>query len=121
MKSTPASPQPFDWLLLGLIVAFGGSAFVGIRAAVETMPPAAVAVGRIWVGALVVWLIMRQAGRRFPPFIQRGNGKWRVRRSWQAMIGVGLVGNLLPFFLFPWAQQHIESGVAGILMAFMPI
>ncbi len=112
---------PFDWALLAMIVAFGGSAFVMIRMAVATIPPFAVAIGRIWVGALLLYILMRAAGRRLPPFFTRAHGRLRIRRAWRWMIAVGAVGNLAPFFLFPWAQQFIESGLAGVYMAFMPI
>jgi drug/metabolite transporter (DMT)-like permease len=32
-----------------------------------------------------------------------------------------LVGNLLPFSLITWGQRSIDSGLAGILMAVMPL
>lgn len=120
-RATPREAGFFDWTLLALIVAFGGSSFAFIRKAVETMPPAAVASGRLWVAAVVVYAICRAGGRRLPPFFIRSGKKWRIRRSWTWMIAVGASGNVLPFYLFPWAQQHVESGLAGVYMAFMPI
>lgn len=118
---TPADATLYDWALLALIVAFGGSAFVMIRNAVETVPPPIVAAGRIWIGAILLYALMRLAGRRLPPFLIRTPLGWRVRRTWWWMIAVGGVGNVLPFFIFPWAQQYVESGLAGVYMAFMPI
>lgn len=126
---TAAGATLYDWALLALIVAFGGSSFVMIRTAVETAPPVVVAVGRLWVGAILLYVLMRAAGRRLPPFFVRvktGQGadtqsRLQVRRSWRWMIAVGAVGNVLPFFIFPWAQQFVDSGLAGIYMAFMPI
>lgn len=111
----------YSWALLALIVAFGGSSFAMIRKAVETVPPSAVAVGRLWVAAILLYILMRAAGRRLPPFFIRKGTNWRLRRSWTWMIAVGAVGNVLPFFIFPWAQQYVESGLAGVYMAFMPI
>jgi drug/metabolite transporter (DMT)-like permease len=118
---TPAEATVFDWSLLALIVAFGGTSFVMIRSAVETVPPAAVAAGRLWVGAIMIYILMRAAGRRLPPFFIRTGKRLRIRRSWWWMIGVGAVGNVLPFYIFPWAQQYVASGLAGVYMAFMPI
>jgi drug/metabolite transporter (DMT)-like permease len=120
-RKTAVNAKIYDWTLLALIVAFGGSAFVMIRTAVETIPPMGVAVGRIWVGALLLYAVMRAAGRRLPPLFVRSSGAIRIRRAWKWMFAVGAVGNLLPFFLFPWAQQYVESGLAGVYMAFMPI
>ena len=34
---------------------------------------------------------------------------------------IALVGNLLPFSLITWGQRSIDSGLAGILMAVMPL
>lgn len=117
----PAEANLRDWVLLGLIVAFGGSSFVMIRTAVESVPPLGVAVGRIWIGAILLYAVMRAAGRRLPPLFIRTRNGFQIRRSWRWMIAVGAVGNLLPFFLFPWAQQFVASGLAGVYMAFMPI
>ena len=124
MKAAPASPAQatlFDWSLLAIVVMLGGSAFAMIRVAIETVPPAVVAISRLWIGALFLYVVMRLAGRRFPPLIQNVHGRLRLRRSWGSMIAVGASGYLFPFFLFPWAQQYVESGLAGIYMAFMPL
>ena len=120
-RISPAEATLFDWALLALIVAFGGSSFAFIRKAVETAPPSVVAAGRLWVAAILVYILMRAAGRRLPPFLIRSGKSWRIRRSWWWMIAVGASGNVLPFYLFPWAQQYVESGLAGVYMAFMPI
>ena len=34
---------------------------------------------------------------------------------------VGLIGNFIPFFLISWAEQYIQSNVAGLLMSIGPI
>jgi len=83
-----------------------------IRSALETMPPAAITISRLWLGAIVLYAIMRHAGRRLPPLMVWARGKLRLRRSWGWMIVVGIVGNTLPFFIFPWAQQFVDSGRA---------
>lgn len=117
----PAGARPLDWLLLALLVAISGSAFVMIREAVATMPPAAVAAIRLWLGAGLMVLIMRLAGRRFPPFLVKSDKGPRLHKSWASMLLVGVVGYTIPFFIFPWAQQYVESGLAGVYMAFMPV
>ena len=37
------------------------------------------------------------------------------------LIIVGVVGNFIPFFLISWAEQHIQSNIAGLLMSIGPI
>ena len=64
---------------------------------------------------------MKQAGREFPSlFVKTDNGK-RICHEWQWMFAISVIGYVAPFFIFPWAQQYIESGLAGVYMAFMPI
>jgi drug/metabolite transporter (DMT)-like permease len=37
------------------------------------------------------------------------------------MLLISIIGYTIPFFIFPWAQQYVESGLAGVYMAFMPV
>ncbi|MEX0645232.1 MAG: DMT family transporter [Parvularculaceae bacterium] len=117
----PAAARPLDWTLLGLLVMISGSAFVMIREAVETIPPPAVASVRLWIGAGLMYAIMRAAGRRFPALIVKTNKGPRLHLAWAWMLSVSVIGYTMPFFIFPWAQQYVESGLAGVYMAFMPL
>ena len=110
-----------DWLFLGCIVVIGGSSFALIRQAVETAPPQLVAVGRLWVGAIFLIIAMRIKGRRFPPLLARTKNGLRLHRAWAYMAAIGAIGSTVPFFIFPWAQQSVDSALAGVYMAFMPI
>lgn len=115
--TTETAPKLYDWVLFAVIVVIGGSSFAMIRGAVETVPPVVVTVGRLWVGAIFIYIVMRQAGRRFPPLIENG----ALNEEWRWMIAISVIGYAIPFMIFPFAQQHIDSGLAGIYMAFMPI
>ncbi|MBB5518185.1 DMT family transporter [Amphiplicatus metriothermophilus] len=121
MARPVAEARAFDWLLLTVLVCIGGSSFAMIRGAVETIPPAAVSAGRLWVGAALMFAVMRLAGRRFPPLLARTPKGARLHRAWAYMLAVSAIGYAMPFLIFPWAQQYVESGLAGIYMAFMPI
>lgn len=117
----PAEAGPFDWMLLSGLIAMGGSSFMFIHMALETVPPAIVTIGRLWLAAIVLYGAMRAKGRRFPPLLVRTINGARPHRLWAWMAIVGLVGYTIPFFIFPWAQQFVPSGLAGVYMAFMPI
>ncbi|MFN0022829.1 MAG: DMT family transporter [Parvularculaceae bacterium] len=117
----PAVAGAADWLLLAGLVVLGGSSFMLIRLALETAPPGIVTIGRLWVAAIVLYAAMRIKGRRFPSVLVRTNSGLRPHRLWVWMAAVGLVGYTIPFFIFPWAQQFVPSGLAGVYMAFMPI
>ncbi|MFN3960388.1 MAG: DMT family transporter [Parvularculaceae bacterium] len=117
----PAAAGPLDWMLLAALVVMGGSAFTFIHIGLETAPPAVVTIGRLWVAALALYVAMRAKGRRFPPLLVRTKEGLRPHRLWAWMAAVGMVGYTIPFYIFPWAQQFLPSGLAGVYMAFMPI
>lgn len=100
-----------DWLLLFALVAMWGSSFMFNRIAVASLPPWTVVAGRIGLAALVLTLIVYALGRRLPP----------PGRGWWPYVVVALIGNVIPFFLITWGQQVVESALAGILMAVMPL
>ena len=115
-SSGESKPAPLDWLIFAALVAVGGSSFAFIKEAVATIPPPVVAVGRLWIGGLVLYAVMRAGGEKLPPFFGGDSGP-----AWAAMLGVSLIGYAAPFLIFPWAQQYVESGLAGVYMAFMPL
>ncbi|HOP19729.1 MAG TPA: DMT family transporter [Parvularculaceae bacterium] len=117
----PAAAQPFDWALLAALTAIGSSSFAFIKTGVATIPPGVIAIGRLWVGAIVLYFVMRLGGRRLPPLIVKTSAGYRLHLSWAWMLSVSAIGYVVPFFIFPWAQQFVETGLAGIYMAFMPI
>lgn len=117
----PAAARAVEWALLAMLIALGGSSFTFIHAAIETVPPPLVAVGRLWVAAIALYAVMRAKGRKFPPFLVQTKSGLRIHRLWAWMTAVGIVGYSIPFLIFPWAQQYVESGLAGVYMAFMPL
>jgi drug/metabolite transporter (DMT)-like permease len=67
--------------------------------------------GRVGVAALVLIIFVYASGRRLPA----------LGRNWWPYVVVALIGNAIPFYLITWGQQVVESALAGILMAFMPL
>jgi drug/metabolite transporter (DMT)-like permease len=100
-----------DWLLLLALVAMWGSSFMFNRIAVSSLPPLTIVAGRVGVAALVLLAFVYASGRRLPA----------PGRDWWPFVVIALIGNALPFYLITWGQQVVESALAGILMAFMPL
>ena len=100
-----------DWgLLLGASVLVG-STFLFINIAVKEISPLAIAAIRALISALICWAVMRAYGVRLP----------RTRRGWTSLFWLGLLTCAIPFSTVAWGQQHIESGMGGILFGTMPI
>lgn len=99
------------WLLLFALVAMWGSSFLLTKIAVGSLAPAQVVTGRLVLAALVLAVVAVVLGRGMP----------RGGRAWLHLGLMAVVGNVLPFMLITWGQQRVDSGLAGILMAVMPL
>jgi drug/metabolite transporter (DMT)-like permease len=87
-----------------------GSSFLLIRVAVEDVSPSALVFGRTILGALVLVPVAVRAGAF------RG-----LRPKIPAVIALTMLNMCLPIFLTAWAEQHITSSSAGILIATDPL
>ena len=99
------------WLLLGTLVAMWGSSFLFTKIAVTSLEPSAIVLARLALGAGVLLLFLVVLRQGLP----------RGLRVWAFLLGMAVMGNALPFWLITWGQQAIDSGLAGILMAIMPL
>jgi len=100
-----------DWSLLALATILMGSTFLFQGIAVTEIPPLTVAAARTIIAAPICWLVMRALGMRFPPF----------GRDWVVLIWVGLLMAGIPFAAVAWGQQHVASGMVGILYGTIPL
>jgi len=108
--SAPRRPL-LHWLLLFALVVMWGSSFAFTKVAVTALAPEAVVAARLAIAAVVLIVVGVALGRRVPV----------GRRLWAYSAAMAVVGNALPFVLISWGQQGISSGLAGILMAVMPL
>ncbi|MEH6583589.1 MAG: DMT family transporter [Halioglobus sp.] len=104
-------PSPRHWVLLTYLCIAWGFSFLLIAVALDSFPPVTLVTLRLLVGAGILYLIMRRQGLSLP----------RERRWWGYFVLLSIMGNLIPFTLISWAEVHISSGQAGLLMALMPI
>ncbi|MGX6449272.1 DMT family transporter [Patulibacter sp. S7RM1-6] len=97
-------------LLLVLAAIWGGS-YALIKVALDDgMPWAWVAFLRIALGALVIALLAARAV---------GLRALAARPRWTFLVGAAQIG--IPFLLIPWAERHVPSGLAGVLVATAPL
>lgn len=99
------------WLLLFALVAMWGSAFLLIKVAVAEIGPSTVVAGRLLLAALVLIVVVILSGRSIP---------WSGR-SLFFYFAIAVAGNCLPFWLITWGEQEVGAGLAGVLMAIMPL
>ena len=105
-----------SWLLLLLLACIWGSSFILMKKGMYTTSGEAifsapqVASLRILLAALVL----------FPFAIPSLKKLFHRKNAWR-FLSVGLSGNLIPAFLFTYAETGISSGLAGMLNSFTPI
>lgn len=98
-------------LRLGLLSLLWGSNFLLIAVALEGFAPLQVLVGRLLLGALALVVILRLSGLRLPT----------GRSTWWHLTVAAVLGNVIPYYLFAWAQQTVASSLAGVLNATTPL
>jgi drug/metabolite transporter (DMT)-like permease len=102
---------PGDWALFLGVSLIWGSSFLLIAFGLEGFTPGMVTLGRVALGALVLWVIR---GIRSPG--TRVDAEDRGRLLLLSVLWVGI-----PFTLFPLAQEHINSAVTGLLNGAVPV
>jgi drug/metabolite transporter (DMT)-like permease len=100
-----------NWLLLMGLVFLWGTSFMFISISVESLHPLTIVFYRVLIGALILTLVVYAKGLRLP----------FTAKAWLAFLAMGIVGNVLPFFLISWGQLSVNSGIAGMIMATMPL
>ena len=107
----PRAPHLSDWIALLALTVLWGSAFLLNELALASFPPTVLVAGRIFIAASLVYGYLHLADGSLP----------RLGRTWLPVVVLAVFGNVLPFRLIAWAQQHIDSSLAGVLMAVMPL
>lgn len=97
--------------ILVLLALMWGSSFLFVKVAVEEVPPFTLVAGRLLAALVLLAAIMKVAGYHWP----------RTRELWITVIILGVTNSAFPFIMLSWGQQHIESSLAGIINASVPI
>jgi drug/metabolite transporter (DMT)-like permease len=98
-------------LLLSLI---WGSSFMFIKVADRELDPATLILGRISLAAVTLAVVVGVS-------IGARSTLAELRAHWRALVAVGLLNTAVPFWLLSWGETRIDSGLASILQASVPI
>jgi drug/metabolite transporter (DMT)-like permease len=99
---------PLDWGLFLAIGCIWGSSFLFIRIGLDAFAPGLITSLRILLGAAALWLV---PAARSP----------MDRTDRPRLIVLSVLWVAIPFTLFPLAEQHITSGLTGLLNGALPI
>ena len=94
-----------------ILSAVWGGAFTLNKLALNFYSPEFIVFARLIIGTLILFLLLMLIYRRITISL----------RDWQYYLFMSTVGIVAPFILIVYGQQQIDSSLAGILMATMPI
>ena len=100
-----------EWLLLLALSLLWGMSFVFVEIALESARPVTLAALRVGGASLFLALVFKIRGGRLGPVLSR----------WKLYCVTAGLGSALPWALFPWGQQFITSGLAGVLNSTTPL
>ncbi len=100
--------------LLFLLAAVWGASYLFIKVAVRDFEPTVLVTLRMLIaaGVLIGFLALRQGTR---------NALAQVGGAWREGLVFGLINGVIPFTLISWGEKHIDSGIAAIANASVPI
>jgi len=110
MTPTPAPSRTALLLAFAAIYLIWGSTYLGIRVAVQTMPPFLMAGMRFAVAGVLIFGFLRLRGAPWPTALQ-----WKD----QAVIGIFLLlgGNAV----VSWAELRTASGITSLILGASPL
>ncbi len=111
---TPAPSSTMDrqtWLLLILLSVLWGGSFFFVAVALVEIPPSTLALGRVFIAALLLYPIFKFNGGTLP----------KTLSGWMPFFVMGILNNIIPFSLIFAGQTMISSGMASVLNSTTPL
>ncbi|HYT51668.1 MAG TPA: DMT family transporter [Gaiellaceae bacterium] len=99
---------------IAALAALWGASYLFIKVADRAFEPATMILFRLVISATLVFAVLASQQGLGPAI-----GGMR-RLGWQGL-GLGVVNGAIPFTLIAWGEKHIDSGVAAIANATVPI
>ncbi|HSK66328.1 MAG TPA: DMT family transporter, partial [Anaerolineales bacterium] len=103
--------KPKHWLVFILLGLIWSSSFLWIKIGVQDIGPMALTAFRMLFGALTALLIGVYRGVQWP----------RDVKTWRDFAILGPASLAIPIFFISWGEQTIDSAVASILNATVPL
>ena len=103
--------KPKHWIVFILLGAIWSASFLWIKIALDEVQPLTLVAYRVLFGLLTGLAVALILHIRLP----------RDLKTWRIFAILGVFNVALPFFLITWGEQSIDSAVAAILNATVPL
>ena len=112
MRPSSAAPAPQALVLAAFAAVYliWGSTYLGIRLAIDSLPPLLMAGTRFVLAGGLLYLVLRLRGEPNPD-----------RGHWRSAVGVGALLLMAGNGGVCWAQQTVPSGVVALIVAAVPL
>jgi drug/metabolite transporter (DMT)-like permease len=100
--------------MLVALALIWGSSFMFIKIAVRDLTPSTLILGRLGLAAITLAVVV-------PLLVGLRTALTQLRAHWPALVLVGLLNTAVPFWLLSWGETRIDSGLASIIQASVPI
>ncbi len=100
-----------EWLMLITLSVLWGGSFFFVAIALEDIPAFSIVTLRVGLAAIVLWMVVLLMKLDIP----------RNPKTWFSLLVMGVLNNAIPFTLITWGQTQVESSVASIFNAAMPL
>ena len=94
-----------------MLALLWGSSFLWMKLALGSLAPLQISLVRTFFGAVVLFVVLATAKMTLP----------RNRKIWGHMLFVATFGSAVPFTLFAFGGQTVDSGVSGVLNSTTPL
>ena len=110
--TNPRRDDRLLWIVFILLGFMWGSSYLFIKIGVDAgLPPFTLIASRLFFGFLVLATVVGVAREPLP----------RSTRQYGHLLVMSVVNIVLPFFLMTWGEQSIDSALAAILNATVPL
>jgi drug/metabolite transporter (DMT)-like permease len=100
--------------MLAVLSLVWGASFLFIKVAVRELSPATLIMGRLGLAAVTLAIIV-------PPIVGARETLAELRANAGWLFVIAIVNTALPFWLLSWGETRIDSGLASIFQAAVPI
>ena len=102
------------WPMLLMLAAVWGASYLFIKVAVDEIEPAPMMAFRTLLAAAVLlgYVVWR---------LGRASAFAELRAAWRHCLVLGVINAALPFWLIAWGEKYIDSGLAAVVQASVPI
>ncbi len=104
-------PTTTEWLIFLALGFMWGSSYLFIKLAVDSFGTFTLITLRLLIGAIFLWIVLRAAKTPLP----------RERRTYGHLLVMATINIAIPFTLITWAEQSVDSALAAIINASVPL